>query len=162
MIPLTSGYDKDGNVLLHTNRAGQTETFTYDALDRMLSRDMPSTAMSREVTSKWTYYLNGKTYELYDYLDGVSTIKYNDIVYNFDTAGRTTGETTTIPGIATTQPATYALDANGNRTALIWPDNYCVAYGFDSLNRMTTATEGAASGGVCTLWRQHCLGDILI
>ncbi len=35
----------------------------------------------------------------------------------------------------------YTLDADGNRTQLTWPDGYYVAYAYDLLDRMTTATD---------------------
>ncbi|MGH7486301.1 MAG: hypothetical protein ACREMY_11985, partial [bacterium] len=40
------GYDENGNVLHHRNRAGQQEDFTYDNLDRALTRVMPATAVN--------------------------------------------------------------------------------------------------------------------
>ncbi len=55
---------------------------------------------------------------------------------------------TTIPGLpGVTGPLTanYTLDANGNRTQLTWPDAYFVTYSYDTLNRMTTASESGTS-----------------
>ena len=59
------GYDKNGNILKRTNRAGQQEIFTYDNLDRMLTKLMPLvTGVNPAVTTSYDYYLNGAPYIL--------------------------------------------------------------------------------------------------
>jgi hypothetical protein len=37
-------------------------------------------------------------------------------------------------------------DGSNNRSETIWPDGYYVGYVYDSLNRMSTATEYASTG----------------
>jgi len=148
VIPLAGGYDENGNILIHTNRAGQSETFTYDNLDRVLTKVMPATAVNPIVTTSYDYYLNAAPYTESDTLA-------NALTYGYDTAGRLTSTATAIPGAVNggvAQTANYVLDANGNRTVLAWPDLTCAAYTFDSLNRMTVVNDGTYSTTtkVCT------------
>jgi RHS repeat-associated protein len=139
-IPLITGYDKDSNILIHTNRAGQTETSTYDALDRMLTKLMPAVAgVNPATTTDWSYYLNGAITTLTD-------TNSNNLTYGYDTAGRLTSMSTAIPGLTGGSLVTgYLLDLNGNRTQLTWPDGYYVTYGYDSLDRMTTVKESGST-----------------
>ena len=145
IVPLSGGYDENGNILQHTNRAGQTEVSTYDNLDRVLTKLMPGTSVNPATTTNYDYYLNGLPSTQADTLG-------NSLSYGYDGGGRQISVSTAIAGLLSgvSQMTKYALDASGNRTSLIWPDNYCAAYGFDSLDRMTTTTEGTSSGGSCT------------
>ena len=45
------------------------------------------------------------------------------------------------PTFTGTRVVAYQLDAAGNKTRTTWADGYTVAYAYDQLNRMTTATE---------------------
>ncbi|HEY2068947.1 MAG TPA: RHS repeat-associated core domain-containing protein, partial [Rhizomicrobium sp.] len=150
-IPLVGGYDANGNILIHTNRAGQSETFTYDNLNRMLTKVMPalSPQVPQTVTTKWVYYLNSQVNDLADYL-GTSTTKNNDLTYGYDTAGRPTSTSTQIPGVTGSLVTGYVLDQMGNRTQLTWPDGYYVGYVYDSLNRLTAAHENGATTALAT------------
>ena len=38
----------------------------------------------------------------------------------------------------------YRYNETGGRTRTTWPDGYYVAYGFDALNRMSSATENGS------------------
>ncbi|MBS0473457.1 MAG: hypothetical protein JSR60_20480 [Proteobacteria bacterium] len=44
-----------------------------------------------------------------------------------------------------TRTISYQYDAASNRTRMTWPDGYYVQYGFDALNRMTTASENGST-----------------
>src|SRR6185437_7193072 len=94
-----------------------------------------------QVTTSWTYYLYGAVADLSD-TNGhdLNTTNAGSNVF-FDTAGRLVRTDTTIPGITGALSSRYELDANGNRTKLTWPDGYYATYGYDSLNRMTSAKE---------------------
>jgi RHS repeat-associated protein len=146
VIP-SDGYDENGNILKHTNRAGQQETFAYDNLDRMLTKAMPLiTGVSTAVTTSYDYYLNGAPLTLTDTAS-------NGLTYGYDSAGRQTSIATAIPGLLSgaAQTTSYTLDKNGNRIQLAWPDGtYCVTYAYDALNRMTQVKDGTPSGLSCS------------
>jgi RHS repeat-associated protein len=150
-----ASYDADGNILTRVNRAGQTLTYTYDALDRMATKVMPLIAgVNPQVTTSWTYLLN-------DLLSTLTDSNGDALGYLYDTAGRPASATTTIPGISSPLTTSYQLDANGNRTRLTWPDGYYVTYTYDALDRMWTALENGtftlATYGYDTLSRRTSL-----
>ncbi|HWA91455.1 MAG TPA: RHS repeat-associated core domain-containing protein [Rhizomicrobium sp.] len=129
------GLDENGNVTSRTNRAGQTLSYTYNELNWLKQKVMPTASSS--VTTSWTYLLDGR-------VDTLSDTTSSLIDYNYDTAGRMNQVTTHLPGFAANRTVTYTLDKNGNRTKLAWPPGdgaYYVGYCYDSLNRMTKATE---------------------
>jgi RHS repeat-associated protein len=135
-------YDANSNIKTKVNRANQTFTYTYDNLSRLLTKTMPAvTGVNPQVTTSWTYYLNGAIADLSDSNgNDLNTNNSGSNVY-FDTAGRHIRTDTTIPGITGALTTNYTLDADGNRTQLTWPDGYNVVYAFDSLNRMSSAKE---------------------
>jgi RHS repeat-associated protein len=122
--------DADGNVTARRNRAGQTLSYTYNELDWLIEKVSPSPS----VTTDWTHLLDGAAHTISDSFS-------NEIDYGYDTAGRATSEANTIAGVTGTKTTSYMLDDNGNRTRLTWPDGYYVNYTFDTLNRMSTATD---------------------
>ncbi|HEY2033150.1 MAG TPA: RHS repeat-associated core domain-containing protein [Rhizomicrobium sp.] len=122
--------DANANVTARRNRAGQTLSYTYNALDWALTKVSPNPA----VTTSWHYLLDGAA-------DMLSDTAGNTIAYGYDSAGRATSEANTIAGLTGTKTASYMLDQNGNRTRLTWPDGYYVNYDYDALNRMATATD---------------------
>ncbi len=144
-------YDKDSNIVTRNTRANQQLVYLYDTLDRMKEKQTLATPGGTELLDTlWQYYLNGTVSVLTDSNgNDLYTLNNGSNVY-YDTAGRLVRTDTTIPGIASVLTTSYTLDPSGNRTALIWPDAYCAAYSFDSLNRMSTVKKGTASAGVCT------------
>ncbi|MBV8977712.1 MAG: RHS repeat protein [Alphaproteobacteria bacterium] len=151
-VPVSGGYDASGNVLKWINRNGQTLTYAYNSLDWITQKCVPSAGQTicspptnPGVTTSWTYLLDGRIDVLSD-----SNGTGNVIDYGYDTAGRMTSVVTTIPGLTGTKSVSYGLDANGNRTELVWPDGYYVGYCYDSLNRMTAAMENSTDSGCAT------------
>ena len=60
--------------------------------------------------------------------------------YSYDTAGRLIQQT-----MPNGQTVGYQLDANGNRTQLIYPDGYYAEYAYDELNRLTAISLNGSS-----------------
>ena len=142
-IPLTGGYDANGNILQHITRSTKVFNMTYDVLNRLSTQTIPSytppgntPVPSNTITHQ--YDLGGR-------LQSVSDSLANSMVTGYDTAGRPTSTATTIVGLSGTKTAQYQLDPNGNRTQLQWPDGYQVNYAYDTLNQMTTATDSAST-----------------
>jgi RHS repeat-associated protein len=126
--------DANGNVLSRLNRASQTLSYTYNALDWALTKVSPVPS----VTTNWTWMLDGAVATLSDTAG-------NTLANGYDTAGRLTSVATTIPGLSGAQTVSYVRDANGNRTKLAWPDGYYTGYCYDNLNRMSAAMENATA-----------------
>ncbi len=137
------GLDANGNVTSRRNRAGETLTYQYNALDWIIQKCMPSAGGScpanPAVTTSWTYLLDGR-------INVLSDDATNKVNYGYDTAGRLTAVDNHINGFGSDRTVNYALDAAGNRTQLSWPTNdgaYSVGYCYDNLNRMTVAMENS-------------------
>jgi RHS repeat-associated protein len=129
------GLDANGNVTSRENRAGQTLTYQYNALNWMTQKVSPSPA----VTTSWGYLLDGR-------IDSLSDTASFLIDYGYDTAGRMNQIANRIDGLSGTHTVNYQLDANGNRTQLAWPavdGAYAVNYCYDNLNRMVKVQENA-------------------
>jgi RHS repeat-associated protein len=144
-IPLSGGYDPQGNVLQRISRAGKTFNMTYDSLNRLLTTVVPSytppgssPVLANTITNQ--YDLGGR---LLSTSDTVGT--HNSVTHQYDTAGRLSQTATTIVGLSGALTSLYQLDANGNRTQLQWPDGYQVNYAYDTSNRMLTATDSAST-----------------
>jgi RHS repeat-associated protein len=131
------GYDANGNMTTKRLRNGDTVTFTYDTLNRLIQQSFASGA-SQPVF--WGYDLLNRT--LYA-RTGSASGPGPSFVY--DALGRVTS--TTQNG----QTLSYAYDAAGNRTALTWPDTgsnaLIVSYLYDPLNNVTKVEENGATSG---------------
>jgi YD repeat-containing protein len=136
-------YDANSNIKTRINRGSQSFSYTYDALNRNLTKVIPAYGSTAAETITNAYDLGGR-------IDEVSDSFGDSLVHSYDTAGRLDQTATTITGLTGALAATYTLDANGNRTELLWPDGYYIGYCFDSMNRMTVAMANSTSSGCAT------------
>jgi len=139
--------DSNDNVTARRNRAGETLTYQYNDLDWIVQKTSPNPA----VTDYWTYLLDGRIDTLCDGTDCDSAP--NKLDYRYDAAGRLTDSIVHIPGFGSDRGTHYTLDANGNRTKLLWAvsdGSYYVGYCYDNLNRMTVAMENSTDSGCAT------------
>jgi RHS repeat-associated protein len=128
-----TSYDANSNILARTNRADQVFGYTYDALNRMATEVIPAYGSTSADTIRYSYDLGGRTTEL-------SGTDGRVIVSQYDTAGRVIHAKTLMPGYTETVTE-YTLDANSNRTKLLWPDGYYATYTYDTLNRMSVVKD---------------------
>ena len=143
-----SNYDADGNIGTRTNRAGQAINFTYDNLDQMLTKTVPTVGSITGGTVTWAYDLKNRVQTLTDTLSNALTNCY-------DLAGRLTSATSSTSGTAatcgtplntaTSRTVSYVVDQAGNQARITWPDGYYVSYAYDALNHVTTATESGTN-----------------
>jgi RHS repeat-associated protein len=128
------GYDAAGNVLSDRRRDGQVVTFTYDALNRMTAKSLPST----------TY--------VYDNLGRQTSATSGDqtITDAYDGLGRQTSEL----GVYGTFGFQY--DLAGNRTRITWPDNFYITYDYDAAGQMKGLGENG--GGYAIVFAYDDLG----
>ena len=119
-------YDANGNILTLTKRNGQSLTFVYDNLNRLINRNYQNPALN--------------TSYAYDLLSHRTAARYangsHDINYTYDPAGHQTSTT------AAGRTLTYQYDPAGNRTRLTWPDGYNISTHYDPLNRPLSLKEG--------------------
>lgn len=126
-------YDENGNRTQVRKRDGSLIGYTYDALNRAISKDLPGSAAD----VSFGYDLRGL--QLYARFSATS----EGITNIFDGFGRLTQSTTGIGG--TSRPVYYGYDANSNRTRITHPDGTFFDYAYDGLDRMTQVSENGAT-----------------
>lgn len=138
-----AGYDAASNMVSNRNRAGQTTTVTYDALNRPTLVDAPSGTMDVALT--------------YDNLGRVltSTGAGQTLTNVWDPLSRLTTETGPLGMMA------YQYDAAGRHTRITWPDAFYAQYDRDVYGSVTAIREnGATSGaGVLATYAYNDLGQ---
>ena len=122
-------YDAYGLLTSKRGRDGQSFSYTYDNLGRVLTVNAPGTQPDITFT--------------YDNLGRVVTRSQtgHSITYAYDALSRVTSET------QATRTVSYQYDAGGRRSQLTWPDAFFVTYDYNTLGELTAIREnGAASG----------------
>ncbi len=122
-----TSYDLDGRVITQTNGLGVATNYGYDALGR-------TTAMTNGLgrVTEYGYDPVGNRTSLIDPM-GRTTL------YGYDLANRIEAITYTA---STTPDVHYTYDADGNRETMR-DGTGITAYGYDTLDRTTTVTDGA-------------------
>ena len=130
-------YDDMGNVLTIRTRTGETFTFTYDDLNRLTHKDVPtrsglSTAYTRDV------------YYKYDLLGGLLEARFDNssfgssgdrVAFDLDAFGRP--ESTTQEMDSNSRTLAYLYDSGGRRARVTHPDSVYWTYDYDALSRLT-------------------------
>ncbi|HEY2707548.1 MAG TPA: hypothetical protein VGI95_05790, partial [Caulobacteraceae bacterium] len=119
-------YDANDNALTDHRRSGDTITFTYDALNRVTEKAVPS----------WS---GQNVFYGYDLLSRVTFANYvsttgTGVSFAYDALSRKTTETSA----GFTMGSQY--DAAGDRTRITWPDGFYASYVFDNLTRPVSVT----------------------
>jgi RHS repeat-associated protein len=133
---LTSGpdhealvYDANGNVILRRLRDGQLARYTYDNLNRLITK-VPAAG---EYAINYTYDLLGRVKVINRPADGVN---HN---FTYDALGRQLREEQVFGWTA----AEY--DSAGRRTKLTWNDGLFVTYDYDVTGNVTAIRENGAA-----------------
>lgn len=127
------GYDANGNRTSLRKRDGQIIGYSYDALNRMAVKDLPS---GSDVF--YGYDLRGlQTYARFGSSGG------EGITNAWDILGRLTSSTNNMGG--TSRTLSYQFDGNSNRTRLTFPDGQYFTYDYDGLDRMTSIRENGGT-----------------
>ncbi len=129
--------DDDGNVKKLKTRAGENMVYTFDKIDRVLTKAVPATAASAANTVTLTYDLTNAV--------NVSDTNGNVVANAYDALGRVLTAAQTMPGMTGTKTVSYTYDDGMgdkiNRSRVTWPDGYYVNYGYDAVSHMTSATD---------------------
>ena len=138
------GYDAAGNRTSFRKRDGSTLTYTYDNLNRIIVKTVPSRAglaatHTRSVYSG--YDVRGlPTHARFDSATG------EGVTMAYDAFGRLKSTTTLMDGVSRT--LSNAFDVMGNRSELTWMDGAKTSYTYDPANRMSAIYEGALGSTV--------------
>ncbi len=127
-------YDKNGNRTQLRKRDGQLINYSYDALNRNILKDLPSSADDVH----YGYDNRG----LQSFARFAST-SGQGITTAYDNAGRVTSTTTNMAGQSRT--LSYQYDKNSNRTRVTHPDGKYFTYSYDGLNRQEELRENGSA-----------------
>jgi RHS repeat-associated protein len=128
-------YDANGNRLSLGKRDGQVIGYSYDALNRVLVKDIPG-GTSADVY--YGYDLGGL--QLYARFASTSGAGLTNV---YDGFGRLTSASSNLDGTA--RAFTYQYDADSNRTRVTHPDGTYFVYGYDGLDRPVAIQENGAT-----------------
>jgi RHS repeat-associated protein len=123
-------YDAVGNVTQRLLRDGKLINLTYDNLNRLRVKDMPSP--ERDIT--YSYDVRGGQTRVEDSGGLVVTMSY-------DALGRRLSEANLWTGF------TFSYDAGGRRTRMTFTDGFYVTYDYHANGAMTHIRENGASSG---------------
>ena len=131
----TRTYDAAGNLQTLTHFNGAVTTYTYDALNRLLSRTTPG-----ETTVSFSYTATGKRATM---SDGSGTT-----TYSYDSLDRLTTKA------APAGTLTYSYDGAGNLTSMSsnHSNGVLVSYTYDDLNRLSTVTDSRLQSNQTTTY----------
>jgi YD repeat-containing protein len=139
----TRQYDQNGNLATVTHFNGVTTTYTYDQLNRLLSR-----ATTGEATVSFTYTATGKRQTMSD-ASGTTT-------YSYDSMDRLISKATPEGTLS------YTYDAAGNLESM--SSNHAhgvsVSYSYDDLNRLTAVVDGNLNGSNTTSYTYDSANNI--
>lgn len=132
-------YDNAGNRTSFRKRDGSVLLYTYDQLNRVIQKTVPSRAGLAATHTRSVFYgfdVRGlPTYARFDSASG------EGVTMAYDGFGRLTSTTTTMDGV--TRTLANRFDAAGNRTELTWMDGSKTSFAYDPANRMTAIYQGA-------------------
>lgn len=126
-------YDAAGNVLTRRNRMGETLTYNYDDLGRLLTKVVPERTGLATTHTRDVYYG-------YDLLGAMLFARFDSdsgegITNTVDALGQLL--TTTVDLDSTVRTLTHGYDTIGRRTDLYHPDGERFTYAYDVLGRTT-------------------------
>lgn len=127
-------YDNDNNCETRVTRDGQIIQYTYDALNRVTTKVLPGPGGG---TVYYGYNLQNQR------TSATSGSQTGPGVYDvYDGFGNLSSETVNI-GISRTM--SYQYDADGDRTAVTYPDGNYVGYDNDGLDRLWKVLESGST-----------------
>lgn len=135
-------YDSNGNVTQERKRDNSVVHFTYDAYNRLTKRDLPDND-----DDNYCYDNFGRLTDASS--GGASCTAGRHIRNTYDALSRMVSQRSNVGGHNRT--VSYAYDAAGRRTGMVWPDGKCVAYDYDNTGAVTQIRGlGAWSSGACS------------
>ncbi|MGD8848664.1 MAG: RHS repeat-associated core domain-containing protein [Anaerolineales bacterium] len=159
-------FDRNGNRVAIKDANGNTSTFVYDALNRLIQERDPLgniTSYSYDLVGNQIAFQDAEGYTThfeYDAANQLIKIDYpdpdHDVLYSYDASGN---RTDMVDGLGVTtwsyddldRPVEiedpfgnvvgYTYDPIGNRTAMRYPDGKTASYTYDPANRLTQVTD---------------------
>lgn len=126
-------YDVVGNPVTKRNRAGDTFTTTFDALNRITDVQADTTGARAVPHTRLTYDNLGRSLTTCFLVSSACT---QTVTSTWDALGRQTSEAGALGAIG------YGYDLAGRRISITWPDAFAVGYAWDLSNQVTAVTQG--------------------
>lgn len=120
-------YDAASNVTNRQLRDGTSIGYTYDALNRAMTKNLPGS----ELDVAYTYDLLGKPLTI--------ATTAQTVTLDYDALGRPKSQTTGTGSVG------YSYDAAGRRTQMTWPDTFYVTYDYDTTGNLKTIKESGST-----------------
>jgi len=141
-------YDRSGNRRTLVKRDGSVIRYTYDNLNRMIVKVVPSRANLTAAQTRDVYYDYDQkglmTKARFDSLSGA-----DGVISTYNGFGELTSSTVAMGGFSKTLG--YAFDKAGKRTELTHADGQKFTYARDSLGRVGNLYEGTSQVGTAQL-----------
>ncbi|NIJ64635.1 RHS repeat-associated protein [Sphingomonas leidyi] len=151
------GYDANGNRTSLRKRDGRVFGYTFDALNRMTAKIVPTACVAGYACTNVPASMVRSVYYSYD-LRGLQTAARFDsasgadaVTNAYDGFGRLASSTTSMGGVSRT--LSYVRDADGNRTRVTHPDGTWFASAYDGLNRLVHTNVNSLVGIMDTTFR---------
>ncbi len=125
-------YDNNSNVQHHTMRDQSVIGFTYDGLNRKLTKTPPESANA----VSYGYDLLGHLTS-----EGFTNNAALNLTYQYDALGRKVKQTGPFGQVQST------WDDGGRRTQLKWPDGNFITYTYDKADEMVNVEQNNATSG---------------
>ena len=135
----TYKYDGNGNLSSKTDADGHTTEYTYDSLDLVRSINY-----NGEKSVLYRYNATGDLIYMKDWL-GETTFEV-DLMHRMKKATDHNGNT-----------VSYAYDATGQQTAIVYPDGTTASYEYDLVSNQTAVTE---TDGSTTTYEYDTMGRV--
>lgn len=120
-------YDANDNILTRRRRDGASIGYTYDNLNRLISKDLPSP--EQDVTYR---------YDLLGNMTNISNVS-TTITRSYDSLSRLTSEAEPFGTMS------YQYDPAGRRTRVTWWDGFYVTYDYLTTGDLVTVKENGVS-----------------
>jgi RHS repeat-associated protein len=153
-------YDRQGNQLVITSPDNSEIKYTYNTAGQLETVQRKESGGSyTDVVTDFDYSPHGQVTNTY-YANGATTVNTYDAAKLY----RLSSKVTTIAGGSKAQDTAYAYDSNGNVTGIT--DNSAtnakktVAYVYDDLNRLTSATATNVASGQSTYTENYAYDAI--
>ncbi|ACE82826.1 RHS repeat-associated core domain-containing protein [Cellvibrio japonicus] len=135
-------YWPGGGVKTKVNRRGETVSYTYKN-----SNANPSLVDVKTVGAGSSLYtVNYTSYDVFGKPTAISQtgLNPNTLTFTYDYADRGVTESSQkIGSSGVVRKVINRYDAAGNRSEIVWPDNYTVKYVYDALNRIDQVNAGS-------------------
>ena len=137
-------YDANGNRTYIRKRDGREFTFSFDALNRMTGKAVPSACVAGYVCTPAPAWATRNVYYGYDLRNLQTYARFDNaggegVTTSYDGLGRPATSTTALAG--TSRTLGFSYDNAGNRLRITHPDDQFFDASYDAVSRLTSVRQ---------------------